>query len=270
MYDYKGKTALITGASSGIGKAFAHEIAGRGMNLVLVARSEDKLLRLAEDLKQNHHIQVEVVVADLSKEESAQEVYDTVKRNQQQVDLLINNAGIVTHGLFAEKTLRSQQDEIRLNVYTPVSLSHLFIQDMFRRGQGAIMNVASTGGFQPMPYRAIYSATKAFLINWSEAVWAEAKEKGVSIVTLCPGPTDTNIYEAMGTNDSGVGKMVPPEHVVHTGLRALEKQQMTVIDGRSNYWISQAYRFFPRQTLVNLMYRMFHPKSTRHRKKTSF
>ncbi len=240
------------------------------MNLLLLARSEDKLKRLAEDLRQNYNIQAEVVVADLSREKSAQEVYGTVNRKLQQVDLLINNAGTVTHGLFAEKTLRSQQDEIRLNVYTPVSLSHLFMQDMIQRGQGAIINVASTGGFQPMPYRAVYSATKAFLIAWSEAVWAEAKGNGISIVTLCPGPTDTNIYEVMGTNDSGVGKMVPPEHVVRTGLRALEKQQMTVIDGRNNYWISQAYRLLPRRTLVNLMYRMFHPKSSKHQKNTSF
>lgn len=260
--DYKGKTALITGASSGIGEAFARVLAAKGMNLILVARSEDKLRRLAEALNNAYKIQAEVIVADLSKEESAQMVFDTVEQQRQHVDLLINNAGIVTHGLFAEKSLQSQQNEIRLNVYTPVSLAHLFIQDMIQRGTGAIINVASTGGFQPMPYRAVYSATKAFIIAWSEAIWAEAREKGVSVVTLCPGPTETNIYEAMGTTESGIGKMVPPEHVVQTGLRALKKNQMTVIDGRGNYWISQAYRFATRRTLVNFMYKMFHPKSS--------
>jgi short-subunit dehydrogenase len=261
MFDYKGKTALVTGASSGIGEAFARDLAARGMNLVLVARSEDKLRRLSEALKKEYRIQAGVIVADLSKEESAQMVFDTVEQQQQRIDLLINNAGIVTHGLFAEKSLQSQQNEMRLNLYTPVSLAHLFIQDMIQKGAGAIINVASTGGFQPMPYRAVYSATKAFIIAWGEAIWAEAREKGVSVVTLCPGPTDTNIYEAMGTTESGIGKMVPPEHVVQTGLRALKKNKMTVIEGMGNYWISQVYRFTPRRTLVNLMYRIFHPKS---------
>ncbi len=261
MYTYQGKTALITGASSGIGAAFARALAAKGMNLVLVARSQEKLHRLAETLMQQYAVHVEVVVADLSQEDAAQTVYDTVQRQQRSVDLLINNAGVATNGLFAQQSLRTQQDEILLNVNTVVSLTHLFLQAMIQDGHGAIINVASTAGFQSMPYRAVYSATKAFIIAWSEALWAETRQQGISVVTLCPGPTETNIYEVMGTDDAVLGKKVPPEQVVQTGLHALEKGKMTVIDGRSNYWLSQAYRVLPRRVVVNLVERLFRPTS---------
>jgi short-subunit dehydrogenase len=261
MYIYQEKTALITGASSGIGAAFARALAAKGMNLILVARSQEKLYRLAELLMQQHAVHVEVVVADLRQEDAAQMVYDTVQRQQRSIDLLINNAGVATYGSFDQQPLQAQQDEILLNVNAVVSLTHLFLQTMIQNGHGAIINVASTVSFQPIPYMAVYGATKAFIISWSEALWAETRQHGITVVTLCPGRTETDIYQVMGTDNAGVGKKVPPEQVVRTGLHALEKGVMTAIDGRSNYWISQTYRVLPRRVLVNLLERMFRPES---------
>jgi uncharacterized protein len=258
---YQEKTALITGASSGIGAAFARALAAKGMNLILVARSQEKLYRLAEILMQQHAVHVEVVVADLRQEDAAQMVYDTVQRQQRSIDLLINNAGVATYGSFDQQPLQTQQDEILLNVNAVVSLTHLFLQTMIQNGHGAIINVASTVSFQPIPYMAVYGATKAFIISWSEALWAETRQHGITVVTLCPGRTETDIYQVMGTDNAGVGKKVPPEQVVRTGLHALEKGVMTAIDGRSNYWISQTYRVLPRRVLVNLLERMFRPES---------
>lgn len=260
MYIYQEKTALITGASSGIGAAFARALAAKGMNLILVARSQEKLYRLAEILMQQHTVHVEVVVADLRQEDAAQMVYDTVQRQQRSIDLLINNAGVATYGSFDQQPLQTQQDEILLNVNAVVSLTHLFLQTMIQNGHGAIINVASTVSFQPIPYMAVYGATKAFIISWSEALWAETRQHGITVVTLCPGRTETDIYQVMGTDNAGVGKKVPPEQVVRTGLHALEKGVMTAIDGRSNYWISQTYRVLPRRVLVNLLERMFRPR----------
>jgi uncharacterized protein len=267
MYIYQEKTALITGASSGIGAAFARALAAKGMNLILVARSQEKLYRLAEILMQQHAVHVEVVVADLRQEDAAQMVYDAVQRQQRSIDLLINNAGVATYGSFDQQSLQTQQDEILLNVNAAVSLTHLFLQAMIQDGHGAIINVASTGSFQPMPYKAVYGATKAFIISWSEALWAETWQHGITVVTLCPGPTETDIYQVMGTDNAGVGKKVPPEQVVRTGLHALEKGVMTTIDGKSNYWISQTYRVLPRRVLVNLLERMFRPESATTPKK---
>lgn len=261
MFRYQGKTALITGASSGIGAAFARTLAAKGMNLILVARSQQKLQHLAEALMQQHAISVDTIVADLSQPETAKAVYDAVQAQDRTVDLLINNAGVATYGRFDQQSLRTQQDEILLNVNAVVGLTHPFLQAMLYNGQGAIINVASTGGFQSTPYMAVYSATKAFIIAWSEALWAETRRQGISVVTLCPGPTDTAIYQVIGTDDTAIGKKVPPEQVVRTGLRALEKGKMTVIDGGNNYWLSQLYRILPRQLLVNLVERLLRPKS---------
>ena len=261
MYLYKERTALITGASTGIGAAFAHALATKGMNLILVARSQEKLSHLAEALMQQHAVHIDVVVADLSQEAAAQTVYDTVQWQQRRVDLLINNAGVTTYGRFDQQSLRGQQDEIQLNVNTVVNLTHLFLPAMIQNGHGAIINVASTGGFLSLPYQAVYSGTKAFIIAWSEALWAETQQHGISVITLCPGPTDTNIYKAMEPDFMGIGKRVPPENVVRTGLQALEKGKMTVIDGRNNYWFSQLYRVLPRRVLVNLSEQQLRPKS---------
>ncbi|WP_408976301.1 SDR family NAD(P)-dependent oxidoreductase [Paenibacillus jiagnxiensis] len=254
---YKGKTALITGASSGIGASFAHELAAKGMNLIVVARSEDKLQKLANTLTTKYKVRVDAVIADLTEEHAAQVVYNCVKELHLNVDLLVNNAGVASYGLFEELDLKRQQNEIKLNVLTVVSLTHLFLQDMLKRKKGAIINVASTSGFQPMPYMAVYSATKSFVVSWSEALWAETRDKGISVVTLSPGRTDTNIFEVMGNDGGGLGKKTLPINVVRTGLRALEKGKMTVVDGKGNYWRSQVYRFLPRKAVVSLIYCLF-------------
>lgn len=191
---YKGKTALITGASSGIGEAFAQELARRGMNLIIVARSKDKLDQLADTFMDQHNVQVDVIATDLTQEHAAHTVYNQVKQLKRKVDLLVNNAGVASYGFFDKLPLNRQQDEIKLNVFAVVSLTHLFLQDMLERQKGAMINVASAAGFQPNPFMAVYGATKAFIIFWSEALWAETRSKGISVRHCVMPRPDQNQY----------------------------------------------------------------------------
>src|SRR5437667_3356643 len=166
MFNYAGKTALITGASSGIGEAFAHILAARGMNLVLVARSADKLRALAQELSEQHGIRAEVVPADLCREGAAQEVY---RRTQE--------------------------------LGVPVDLTHAFLPAMGERKAGGVINVASIAAFQPLPYQAVYGASKAFVLSFSLALWAEYRKLGVRVVALCPGPTATTVFTILGSDE---------------------------------------------------------------------
>jgi len=191
MFTYQGKTALITGASSGIGRAFAHALAARKMNLVLVARSEEGLQALATQLSEQHHIHAEVIVSDLSQEHAAQALQHEVERRGLGIDLLVNNAGFALNGSF--ETLGSERDhqQIMLDATTVVDLTHAFVPLLLARGEGAIINTASTAGFQPVPYMAVYGASKAFVLSFSQALSEEYRGRGLRVLALCPGTTET-------------------------------------------------------------------------------
>lgn len=250
MFTYRGKTVLITGASSGIGETFAHTLAARGCNLVLVARSEEKLNTLAQTLTEKHGIQAEVIAADLTKDGAVQRVYDETQQRGLTVDMLINNAGFGTYGQFEELPLERQSDEIKLNVLSLVELTHLFLTAMLERRDGAIINVASVAGFQPLPRMAVYGATKAFVLSFTEALWGECRGRGVRVLALCPGPVETAFFDAVGSREPAVGRMSTPEDVVITGLRALERGKSFTVPGWSNYFTTMLPRFFPRQVTV--------------------
>lgn len=234
MFTYRGKTALITGASSGIGEVFAQRLAAQGTNLVLVARSEDKLQRLATQLQQQHGIQVDVIAIDLSCADAAQYLSDEIRQHGLAVDMLINNAGFGTYGQFDELPLERQRDEVLLNVLAVVELTHRFLPAMVAKGDGAVINVASTAAFQPIPSMAVYGATKAFVLSFSEALWAEYRERGVRVLALCPGPTETPFFDTVGSREPAIGTMITPEHVVQTGLQALEQGKSYAIPGWRN------------------------------------
>jgi short-subunit dehydrogenase len=235
MFSYAGKTAFITGASSGIGEAFAHILAERGMNLVLVARSADKLHALAQALSEQHGIRADVVPADLSREGAAQEVYRRTQALGMFVDLLVNDAGFATYGGFETLAPEREHEEIMLNVTALVDLTHTFLPAMVERKGGGVINVASIAAFQPMPYQAVYGASKAFVLSFSLALWAEYRKQGVRVVALCPGPTATNFFTVLGADDvPQLSKMHSPEAVVMTGLRALEQGRPYAVEGRSN------------------------------------
>jgi hypothetical protein len=237
-------TALITGASSGIGAAFARELAQRSMDLVLVARSATKLQLLAHDLNQRHQVQVEVIVQDLLEPDAATTVYQWVQNLGWSIDMLINNAGFGDYGVFCDRDRQRQPQ-------------------MLERQSGSILNIASIAGFQPIPYLSVYAATKAFVLSFSEALWAETKAQGVCVLAVCPGPTDSQFFEVAEFPTSFSGrkqKLVPAEEVVQEALKALAAKRANVVTGGfGNQVVVNLSRFWPRQALVGTVEQFFRP-----------
>lgn len=259
---YHNKTILITGASSGIGASFAEAFAKQGAHLILVARSEHKLKQLADDLAQQHGIRTLVIPADLSQPGAADGVYQQTSAEGWQVDVLVNNAGFATHGYFDQLSLERQREEIMLNINAVVELTHRFIQGMVQRGSGAILNVSSTSALQPVPYMAIYGATKAFVLSFSQALWEENRKRGIDVLALCPGATDTPFFEVVGAAEASVGSRATPESVVRVALKALERKQSVVIEGRMNNLLAILPRLLPRQLAARIVGRMVQPRTS--------
>src|SRR5689334_1537992 len=185
------KVALITGASSGIGEAFANTLAAKGCDLILVARSEDKLRALAKQLAEVHSRRVEVVTADLSLAGAAEKVHAATQALGMKVDLLINNAGFGTAGAFHQQDAARERQEVMLNCAAVIDMAHAFLPAMVEAGHGGIVNVASMASFQPIPYMAVYAATKAFVLSFGQGLRQEVRGKGVKVLSVCPGPVDT-------------------------------------------------------------------------------
>lgn len=255
-------TALITGASSGIGTAFAEELAQKKTDLVLVARSEDKLNQIAQQLQEKFGINTEVIVQDLTLPKAGQSVLDTVTQKGLTIDLLINNAGFGDYGVFVDRPLSKQMEMIQLNITALVELTGLFLPGMKQRGAGGIMNISSIAGFQPLPYMSVYGATKAFVLNFTEALWAENKGSGVNILAVCPGATESQFFkEAEFPQSFGGAKtssLTPAEDVVKEALKALDKNQSTVVTGGiGNQLLVNVSRFIPRDWLVSAVEKQF-------------
>jgi uncharacterized protein len=261
-------TALITGASSGIGAAFAEALAKDGMDLVLVARSEDRLQKLADTLKSLHEVRADVIVQDLTHPDAVTVLYKAVEALGVQIDLLVNNAGFGDYGAFGGGDRQKQLDMIALNVAALVDLTHQFLPQMQQRRSGSILNIASIAAFQPMPYMSVYAATKAFVLSFSEALWAENQSTGVHVMAVCPGPTESRFFEAADfpkTLASSGQSIASAEAVVREALQALEHKQSNVVAGGiANQLVANASRFLPRQTLVNGIAKLFRPKSIKN------
>lgn len=261
------KTALITGASSGIGAAFAQELANRQYNLVLVARSQDKLQKLAQQLEKDHQIQTEVIPQNLTENNAPQTLFDTITAKGINIDLLINNAGFGDYGLFAHSSLTRQLEMIQLNISALVALTHLFLTPMRQQREGGIINVSSIAGFQPIPYMSIYAATKAFVLNFSEAIWEENKDTGITVTCVCPGPTETEFFIKANfpssMTESSQQNYTTPEEVVKATLNAFQQQQASIVPGSfPNQLIANLPRFLPRETLVKAVAKQFRPQQT--------
>ena len=255
-------TALVTGASSGIGETFARELAKKGHDLVLVARSLDKLKRLGNELSATYQIKTEVIERDLTEASAGQKVFDAVEAKGMIVDLLVNNAGFGDYGAFGDRPLDKQIAMVQLNIAAVVELTGLFLPLMQQRQNGAIINVSSIAGFQPVPYMSVYAASKAFVLNFSEALWAENKNKGVNILVSCPGPTESEFYKRADFPDDATGlnstTMASAEKVVAETLQALEKKQSTVVAGGfANQIIANLPRLVPRDLLVSMVGKQF-------------
>ena len=255
----KTQTALITGASSGIGLALAEIFAANGYHLVLVARTRDKLEEIARDLKQRFGISVKVMAHDLSAAENCQKIYDDLSRQSTRVDVLVNNAGAGTWGDFWRTDLDAEMRNMNLNMTSLVYLTKLFLKDMIKNRRGKILNVASTAAFQPGPLMAIYYATKAFVLSFSEAISNETRGTGVTVTALCPGPTATNFRDAAGMKKSMLFSKhlnLSAEVVARAGYEGMKRGKVIVVPGFKNRFIIQALRLAPRSFVRNAVRKM--------------
>ncbi|MCC3746314.1 SDR family NAD(P)-dependent oxidoreductase [Rouxiella badensis] len=262
-FNYSEKTALITGASSGIGLEFAEQLAARGVSLVLVARTQNKLQALANRLTQQHGVTTRVIAQDLSAVDATATIMGQLHEAKIFPDILINNAGFATYGVFDALSLDRQREEIQLNCLSPVELTHALLPAMLKRGDGAVINVASTAAIQPDPYMAIYGATKAFLLSFSEALWAENRQRGVRVLALCPGATDTAFFDVVNAEEASVGKRMKADAVVSQALKALDKQRNYLITGCNNWLLGQLQRFVTRRRLLIIAEGILRPKAQR-------
>lgn len=252
---------LITGASSGIGEIFALEMASKGKHVVLVARSESKLIQLAERIERTYQVRAEVIVSDLSQADAPRKVYEECRNRGIQIDILINNAGFATHGLFEQVDGSRQQEEIMLNVLAVTTMTHLFLPGMLQKKKGAVINVSSTAAFQPDPYMAVYGATKSFVLSFTEALYEENRKRGVQFLALCPGSTETSFFDVVGAKEASVGKRDTPEHVVEVAMKALESGKPYAVPGAGNYWTAQFSRLMPRKSMLRIVGGMLRPRS---------
>src|ERR1700730_6098233 len=245
-------TTLITGASSGIGEVFARKLAERGNNLLLVARSEDKLITLCNELGRINSTHAQYVAMDLSETDAPARLFEETQKRGLEIDLLINNAGFGSMGDFAKLDLALELKMIDLNVRSLVELTHRFLAPMRERKGGAIINVASTAGFQPVPFMATYAATKAFVLSFSEALWEENRSHGVKVMALCPGVTETNFFAAAHIERPPMRVAQTPEDVVNTALRGLARQKGHIVSGWTNLLMIGSERFVPRSLVVRM------------------
>jgi short-subunit dehydrogenase len=250
--NYRGRTALITGASSGLGEAFARQLAGRGADLVVVARSEEKLQRLAEELRREAGVQVTVMVADLSSAEAVERLIGAVKGAGLRVDLLVNNAGLGTFEDFLETSPERELEQVDVNVRAVVSLTRAFAPGMVAAGRGGVINLGSTAGFQPLAGAAVYAASKAFVLLFSEALSLELKKSGVRVMAACPGPVATAFF-ADKNPELKEERMDQPGPVVAEILRGFERGKRVVYPGKVSNWMSTwGARVLPRSVMVRM------------------
>lgn len=249
-------TTLITGASSGIGEAFARKLAAQGRNVLLVARSEDKLITLCNELGRMNSIRAHYIALDLSLPDSPAHLFEETEKRGLVVDLLINNAGFGAFGDFMKIDLERQLNMIDLNIKALVELTYCFLAPMRERKQGAIINVASTAAFQPVPFMTTYAASKAFVLSFSEALWEENRPFGVTVMALCPGVTDTNFFEAAHGHKPPARASQTPEEVVDTALHGLAARKSSIVSGWVNFMMIEAERFAPRSLIVRAAGRM--------------
>ena len=249
-------TALITGASSGIGLELAKEFARRKHDLVLVARNENRLDSLADDLRGDHRVTVHVLARDLSNMKQVDEVYAYTQFQNLKIDYLVNNAGFGDYGYFYEADWSKLNTMLDLNIKALTRLSWLYLKDMLNHKSGRIMNVASTAAFQPGPTMAVYYATKSYVLLLSEAMANELEGKGVTVTALCPGATESGFQQAADLHESKLvkGKKLPSSaDVAAYGYKAMMSGKKVAIHGFMNYLLAQTPRFFPRNMVTKVV-----------------
>lgn len=244
------ETAIITGASGGIGYELAKLFAADGISLLLIARSAGKLQQLQHELQQKHpQIKIHVLSTDLSVPDAALDVYNFARTQGLKVSYLVNNAGFGLYGKFYETDWKTEAEMIQLNITTVAQLTKLFLPDMIYARKGKIMNVASVAAFVPGPFMSVYYATKAFVLSFSEAIAAELRDKNVTVTALCPGPTETGFESAANLEESKLfkGKKLPDaEEVARYGYKAMQQGKTVAVHGWDNKLLMFSVRFAPR------------------------
>ena len=246
------ETALITGASSGIGLDLARLFAKDGYDVVLVARSEGKLREIAAEFQRDFGVTAHVIVADLAQPDAPRRVVEALPAA---VDVLVNNAGFGVAGPFVERDLDKQLEMIHVNVAALTHLTGLLLPPMIARRRGRVLNVASTAAFQPGPLMAVYYATKAYVLSFSEAVADELRDSGVTVTALCPGPTDTGFAVAAEMTKSrlfSVAKVMSSAEVARAGFEGMKRGKRIVIPGMTNKMVAQSVRFSPRRVVTTI------------------
>ena len=243
------RTALVTGALGGIGMELARLFARDGFNLVLVARNGDKLAQLAGELQAAHGIGVTVLPKDLAQPQAPDEIFAALQQDGIPVDVLVNNAGFGNRGRFTETAYPVEAEELQVNVVALTHLAKLFLPPMVARRWGKILNVASTAAFQPGPLMAVYYASKAYVLSFSQALAEEVRDSGVTVTALCPGPTDTGFVARAGARGTRLFtlRVMDAPTVAAVGYRALMQGRTMVIPGWRNTLVAQANRFAPRR-----------------------
>ena len=245
----KGKRALVTGASSGLGVDFARELAARGCHLILVARRQDQLEAVRKEVVERHGVEVEVVPMDLSTPDAPQQLYDRIRASGQTVDVLVNNAGFGLFGRFVEIPWERERNMLELDIVTLVGLTKLFVRDMASRDFGFVLNVSSIGAFQPTPFYAAYSAAKTFVLYFSEALSYELRKTKVRVCALAPGITATEFLEVSGQNATAYQKslMMTSAEVTRIGVEAMLRGRPSVVPGLMNALTAWGTRLIPRR-----------------------
>jgi short-subunit dehydrogenase len=253
------KTVLITGASSGIGLELARIFAKNNTNLVLVARSENKLNSLADEIRKLNNVKIKIVSKDLSDLKNCELLETELKNEKITIDYLVNNAGFGTSGFFTDTDLQKEIEMINLNITALTYLTKIYAKEMKQRGSGRIMNVSSTAAFQPGPLMAVYYATKAYVQSFSEAIANELKGSGVTVTSLCPGPTESGFQDAADINNTILvkGRKLPTSaEVASYGYKAMMNGKIIAVHGLLNKIGAQSYRFAPRKVIVSAIRRI--------------
>ncbi|HEV2490716.1 MAG TPA: SDR family oxidoreductase [Candidatus Acidoferrales bacterium] len=256
---WSGKWALVTGASAGIGRALAEQLATGGTNLVLTARRRDRLEHLASWLRTERGVKTEIVVADLGRPDAALQIHAFVKGCGIEIELLVNNAGFGAYGAFHESPLARDLEMVQVNCAAVVHLTHLYLPEMVARRHGDILIVASVAGFQAVPYISLYAATKAFDLRFAEAIAEEVRQYGVHVCALCPGSTATEFREVAGQPERTFQGAETAEKVARVALRAVASGKSSVISGFKNRFNVEGQRLAPRRLVTRVAAKMFRP-----------
>lgn len=257
--EWRGKWALITGASAGIGVALAKELAAGGTNLVLTARRQDRLEELSQGLAAKHKIKTSVFVADLAEASAPEKIHAFTREKGIEVELLINNAGFGAYGELPSVDVKRLLDMVQVNCSAVVHLTRLYLPEMVTRRRGDILILASTASFQAVPYISTYAATKAFDLLLAEGLAEEMKPYGIRVCALCPGSTDSEFHAVAG-QEKFARKAETAEKVARTGLKALAAGKSYVISGLGNYFGAQGERLVPRRAVTRIVGKMFKPR----------